>query len=46
LWRAAAALRAINDEQVLMWELFLQAGRIPADRAGPLAWVPSLDGPR
>ena len=50
LWRAArraaVALRAINDEQVLMWELFLQAGRVPADRAGPLAWVSSLDGPR
>ncbi len=44
--RAAAALRAIYDEQVLMWELFLQSSRVPVDRAGPLAWTPSLDGPR
>jgi hypothetical protein len=41
-----AALRAIHDEQVLMWELFWQSGRVPADRAGPLAWAPSLDGAR
>ena len=44
LWRAAcrvaAALRAIHDEQVLMWELFLQSSRVPVDRAGPLAWNP------
>ena len=50
LWRAAgraaAALRAIHDEQVLMWELFWQSSRAPADRAGPLSWTPSLDGPR
>ena len=44
--RAAAALRAIHDEQVLMWELFWQSSRVPVDRAGPLAWIPSLDGPR
>jgi hypothetical protein len=44
--RAAAALRAIHDEQVLMWELFWQSSRVPADRAGPLAWAPSLDGSR
>jgi hypothetical protein len=44
--RAAAALRAIHDEQVLMWELFWQSSRVPADRAGPLAWAPSLDGAR
>ena len=44
--RAAAALRAIHDEQVLMWELFCQSSRAPLDRAGPLAWTPSLDGPR
>jgi hypothetical protein len=43
--RAAAALRAIHDEQVLMWELSWQSSRDPADRAGPLAWAPSLDGP-
>ena len=44
--RAAGALRAINDEQVLMWELFWSANRVPDDRTGPLAWTPSLDGPR
>ena len=49
-WRAArrtaAALRAIHDEQVLMWELVWQSSRAPEDRAGPLAWTLSLDGPR
>ena len=44
--RAAAALRAIHDEQVLMWELFWSANRVPVERAGPLAWTPCLDGPR
>ena len=50
LWRAVrrggAALRAMHDEQVLMWELFWQSSRVPVDRAGPLVWTPSLDGPR
>ena len=44
--RAAAALRAIHDEQVLMWELVWESSRVPVDRAGLLAWTPSLDGPR
>ena len=44
--RAAGALRAIHDEQVLMWELFWSANGVPVDRTGPLAWTPSLDGPR
>ena len=44
--RAAAALRAIHDDQVLMWELVWQSSRVPVDRAGPLAWQASLDGPR
>ena len=44
--RAAAVWRAIRDERAVMWELFWQPGRVPADRAGPLAWAPSLDGPR
>ena len=44
--RAAGALRAIHDEQVLMWELFWSANRVPVDCAGPLAWTPSLDGSR
>ncbi len=50
LWRAAgrvaAALRAIHDEQVLAWEAVFHHNRMPADRAGPLTWMPSLDGPR
>lgn len=44
--RVAAGLRAIHDEQMLMWELSWQSSRVPADRAAPLAWTPSLDGPR
>jgi hypothetical protein len=44
--RAVAALRAIHDEQVLMWELLWQSSRVSVDRAGPLAWQSSLDGPR
>ena len=44
--RAAAALRAVHDEQVLMWEVFGRSSRVPPDRDGALAWVPSLDGPR
>ena len=44
--RAVAALRVIHDDQVLMWELVWQSSRVPVDRAGPLAWTPSLDGPR
>jgi hypothetical protein len=50
LWRAArraaTVLRAVQDEQVLMWELVWQSSRMPVDRAGPLTWTPSLDGPR
>ena len=50
LWRAvcraAAALRAIHDEQVLAWELIWQSSRVPVERAGPLTWTPRLDGPR
>ena len=42
--RAVAALRAIHDEQVLMWELFWQSSHVAMDRAGPLAWQASLDG--
>ena len=48
LWRAVrrggAALRAIHDEQALMWELVWQSSRVPVDRAAGLD--PSLDGPR
>jgi hypothetical protein len=50
LWRtarrAAAAVRVLHDEQMLMWELFCQSSRVPVDRAGPLAWAPGLDGHR
>ena len=50
LWRTArravAVLRAIHDQQVLMWELFWQSSRVAIERTGPLAWTPSLDGPR
>jgi len=49
LWRAAcraaAALRAIHDEQVLMWELVWRSSRVPVDRAGPLAWTPAWTAP-
>jgi hypothetical protein len=44
--RAARALRAIQHEQILMWEVWWSANRVPVDRAGPLTWTPSLDGPR
>jgi len=44
--RAVAVLRAIHDEQGLMWELFWQSSRVAVDRPGPLAWQASLDGPR
>ena len=44
--RAAAALRTIHNEQVLMWELFWQSSRVAVERTGPLAWTPSLDGRR
>ena len=44
--RAAAALRTVHDDQVLMWELFWQSSRVAIERTGPLAWTPSLDGPR
>jgi hypothetical protein len=44
--RAAAGLRAVHHEQVLTWELFVRSSRVPPDRDGALAWVPSLDGPR
>ena len=43
--RAVAALRATHDEQVLMRGLFWQSGHVAVDRAGPLAWQASLDGP-
>jgi hypothetical protein len=44
--RVAAALRAVHDEQMLMWDVSWQSSRLPPDRSGPLAWAPSLNGPR
>jgi hypothetical protein len=50
VWRTArlavATLRVIDDEQVLMGELFWQCSHVAVDRAEPLAWQASLDGPR
>jgi hypothetical protein len=50
LWRVAcrgaAALRTIHDEQVLASALVWPSSRVPVDRPGPVAWTPSLDGPR
>lgn len=43
---AAVALRTVHREQIMIWELFWQSSRIPVARDGPLAWAPSLDGPR
>jgi hypothetical protein len=49
-WRAAcrvaAVLRDLHREQVYAWECICLASRAPVDRAGPLTWIPSLDGPR
>jgi hypothetical protein len=51
LWPAARAVirtvRMANDEQVYMWEcVLLTSGTAPLSAAGPLRWVPSLDGNR
>ena len=43
--RAAGALRAVHDEQVLAWELFLSANRVPVDRAGRWPGPPPWTGP-
>jgi hypothetical protein len=51
LWRAVQivirAIRMANDQQLYMWECVLLTSRAaPAMAAGPLRWVPSLDGNR
>jgi len=51
LWLAVRmvirAVRLANDEQVRMWEcVLLTSGAAPLTAAGPLRWVPSLDGYR
>jgi hypothetical protein len=41
------AVRVAHDEQVRMWEcILLTSGAAPLTAAGPLRWVPSLDGYR
>jgi hypothetical protein len=41
------AVRLAHDEQVSMWEcILLTRGAAPLTAAGPLRWVPSLDGHR
>jgi hypothetical protein len=34
----------VHDEQMLMWDLWWQAGRATAPGTGPLTWVVTLDG--
>ncbi len=51
LWLAVRtvirAVRIANDQQVHMWEcILLTSGAAPLTAAGPLRWVPSLDGYR
>ena len=51
LWPAARtvirAVRMAHDEHVRMWEcVLLTSGAAPLTAAGPLRWVPSLDGYR
>ena len=41
------AVRMAHDEQVGMWEcVLLTSGAAPLTAAGPLRWVPSLNGNR
>jgi hypothetical protein len=41
------AVTMAHDEQVRMWEcILLTSGAAPLTAAGPLRWVPSLDGCR
>ena len=50
LWRAlrcaARAIRDIHNEQVYLWERLYLANRALVPQAGPLAWIPTLDGYR
>ena len=51
LWLAVRtvirAVRMAHHEQVSMWEcIVLTSGAAPLTAAGPLRWVPSLDGDR
>ena len=41
------AVQMAHHEQVRMWECVLEtSGAVPLTAAGPLRWVPSLDGDR
>jgi hypothetical protein len=47
VWMMIRAVKMAHDEQVRMWECILQtSGAAPLTAAGPLRWVPSLDGYR
>jgi hypothetical protein len=51
LWPAVRtvirAVKMAHDQQVYMWEcVLLTSGAAPLTAAGPLRWVPSLDGYR
>jgi hypothetical protein len=49
-WRAAcrvaAAMRDFHHQQLYALECLSRGSRAAVDRPGPLAWTPSLDGPR
>jgi hypothetical protein len=46
-WTMIRAVRMAHHEQVYMWEcILLTSGAAPLTAAGPLRWVPSLDGDR
>ena len=46
-WTVIRAVRMAHHEQVRMWEcILLTSGAAPLTAAGPLRWVPSLDGYR
>jgi hypothetical protein len=41
------AVKAANQAQVHMWEcVLLTSGAAPLSAAGPLRWIPSVDGDR
>ena len=44
IFRVAGTLRAVQDEQVSMWEAWWQANRAAVPETGPLTWVLTLDG--
>ncbi len=47
VWTVIRAVRMAHDQQVCMWEcILLTSGAAPLTAAGPLRWVPSLDGYR